>query len=131
MEAFHANDTVFAVFAVDRKVCGADGAVVSSGVLPSQAFPLSLQFDGTAAVPPGLPLKPNVAVWPGASVPFHPLSTNVKWSPVRVMAASQKLPTAEPAGRSNSTFHPVSVVVPAFATAYSPENPVPQSETLR
>jgi hypothetical protein len=59
------------------------------------------------------------------------LSVKVKWPPDWVMAASQKLPIAEPDGRSNSTFQPLSVVVPAFVTTYSPENPVPQSETLR
>jgi hypothetical protein len=62
VDAVHASDTVFAVFALDRTSCGTDGAVVSSGVLPSHALPFSLQFDGTAAVPPGLPLNPKLAV---------------------------------------------------------------------
>ena len=38
---------------------------------------------------------------------------------------------ADPAGRSNSTFHPLTATVPVFFTVYSPENPVPQSDTFR
>jgi len=49
---------------------------------------------------------------------------------LRVIAASQNEPMFDPAGRSNSTRHPLTAVLPPLVMMNLPSQPVPQSETL-
>lgn len=108
---------------------GVPGAPGVPGLVPPpQAAPLSVQLDGVA--PPGLPLKPKLAVAPGARVPFQPTLVKVKRCPLRLIDASQKEPMLAPAGRSKATDQPLIVVVPPLVIVYLPSKPAPQSETL-
>lgn len=64
-------------------------------VPPSQEAPLILQPLGA---PPPAPLKPKLAVAPGARVPFQPRFLAVQWVPELVTVASQAEVTEVPAG---------------------------------
>ncbi len=76
-------------------VPGAVGGVSPGWVPPSQEAPLILQPPGA---PPPAPLKPKLAVAPGARVPFQPRFLAVQWVPEPVTVASQAEVTEVPDG---------------------------------
>ena len=65
-----------------------------SAAPPAQDEPLTVQLVGS---PVPAAMKPKLAVAFGPRVPFQPLLVKVNRWPLRVMSASQKLPTEVPA----------------------------------
>ena len=128
VEAPHDREIEVLVVPVTDGVPGVPGVPGLGGVPPAQDAPLRVQLDGVAE--PGLPLKPKLAVAPGARVPFQPTLVKVKCCPLRLIEASQKEPMLAPEGRSKATDQPLIVVVPPLVTVYLPSKPEPQSETL-
>ena len=112
---------------VGLTVVGATVVGVAVAATPLQDTPLSLQLTGW----PPEPTNPKVVAAPTATDPFHPRLAKVTCCPDSVISASQKLPIAAPAGRSNSTFQEVMAAAPVLLTVTSSCQPLPQSDTVR